>query len=203
MEIVILILAILVLFIFISKKGKKKNKVFINYQEQKLELSEKEKENIRQKLILSTEFKTVPIMNKSEFNIFRLLTELLNDDNHKEKKFRIFTQVGLGGVINTKTDYKVASQDEKDAFWAVNSLRADFIIVDSLGYPVVLIEYNGKGHNIENPAYRDIRKQYACQQVSLPIVAFYYKDDKNMEKEENNRKLEEVSKILFSHNIKK
>ncbi|AEW77347.1 adenylosuccinate synthetase [Aggregatibacter actinomycetemcomitans] len=86
---------------------------------------------------------------------------------------------------------------------AINSLRADFIILDCLGYPVVLIEYNGYGHNIENPAYRDIRKQYACQQVNLPLVIFYFKDDKNAAIEENNRKLEEVSRILLSHTVRK
>ncbi|TYA27464.1 DUF2726 domain-containing protein [Aggregatibacter actinomycetemcomitans] len=142
-------------------------------------------------------------MNKSEFNIFKSLTDLLNDEKYKGKNFRLFSQVGLGGIINTKTPYKSASQNEKNAFLAINSLRADFIILDCLGYPVVLIEYNGYGHNIENPAYRDIRKQYACQQVNLPLVIFYFKDDKNAAIEENNRKLEEVSRILLSHTVRK
>ena len=60
-----------------------------------------------------------------------------------------------------------------------------------------------KGHHIENPAYRDTRKKYACQQASLPLVTFYFKDDKNAEIEENNKKLEEVSRILLSHSVRK
>ena len=201
MKIVFLILGAFLFLICISKKPRKKKRTFPTYQTQ--EISEEEKENIRQKLILSTNFQTMPIMNKSEFEIFKLLTSLLTDDKHKRKNFRLFTQVGLGGVINTSTPYKVASQDEKKAFWAINSLRADFIIVDYLGYPVVLVEYHGKGHHIENPAYRDTRKKYACQQASLPLVTFYFKDDKNAEIEENNKKLEDVSRILLSHSVRK
>mgnify|MGYP000647176316 FL=1 len=157
MKIVFLILGAFLFLIFISKKPRKNKRIFPSYQTQ--EISEEEKENIRQKLILSTNFQTMPIMNKSEFEIFKLLTSLLTDDKHKRKNFRLFTQVGLGGVINTSTPYKVASQNEKKAFWAINSLRADFIIVDYLGYPVVLVEYHGKGHHIENiPACSHVYK---------------------------------------------
>lgn len=147
------------------------------------EASEKTQENSRQKLILATEFKPVPLMNKKEYKLFSALTTLLSTQ-HQGQGFRLFTQVGLGAFIQTKTPFAQASHNEKQAFWALNALRADFVIVDKQGYPVVAIEYHGKGHNTENPAYRDVRKQYAYQQIQLPLVTVYFKDNPQAETEE-------------------
>lgn len=72
MKIVFLILGAFLFLIFISKKPRKKKRIFPSYQTQ--EISEEEKENIRQKLILSTNFQTMPIMNKSELARLFILT---------------------------------------------------------------------------------------------------------------------------------
>ena len=68
-----------------------------------------------------------------------------------EPSWRVWPpQVSLGEVVQTvgRTDADNA------AFRWINSKRADFLVVDGGGWPLAVIEYQGKGHYRGNAAER-------------------------------------------------
>ncbi|OOF37976.1 hypothetical protein BKK49_10705 [Rodentibacter rarus] len=75
-----------------------------------------ETQNERIKSLLNTDLKSVSLMNKEEFLIFQSLEKLLNERFVKQK-YRLFTQVGLGGFIKTKKSERICSEDERKAFF--------------------------------------------------------------------------------------
>ncbi len=175
----ILIVVIIVVGVVIYTNNKKNKRYYYkqyNYPksqrfEKVREEDETEKENDRVKKILSTNLKPSSLMNKSEFRTFQALNNLLNRE-HKGQGYRLFSQVSLGGFIqvNNSDRYENWTKIEKDVFWAFNSLRADFLIIDAYGKPVLVVEYQGQGHRISNSSDRDLRKRYACQKAGIELV---------------------------------
>ena len=56
---------------------------------------------------------------------------------------------------------------DKEAYFAINSKRVDFLIVDKKGYAVIVIEYQGQGHYQDNAAKRDAVKREACRKAGV------------------------------------
>ncbi|OOF41480.1 hypothetical protein BKK51_10770 [Rodentibacter trehalosifermentans] len=137
-----------------------------------------ETQNERIKSLLNTDLKSVSLMNKEEFLIFQSLEKLLNERFVKQK-YRLFTQVGLGGFIKTKKSERICSEDERKAFFSINQLRADFLIIDRFGKPVLVIEYQGTGHRLNNSTDRDTRKRYACNKVGIELIEILGKEDQS------------------------
>ncbi len=169
----ILIIIVVIIGVVIYTNNNKKNKRYYYYPksqyfEKTQEEFEKEKENDRIKNILGTNLKPYPLMNKSEFRTFQALNNLLNSQ-HNKQGYRLFSQVSLGGFIKVNSSQNW-TKIEKNAFGAFNSLRADFLIIDVYGKPVLVIEYQGKGHRISNSSDRDLRKRYACQKAGIELI---------------------------------
>lgn len=122
-------------------------------------------QNDKIKQLLNAEFKACSLMNKAEFKVFRKLETLLTEQ-HGHQHYRLFSEVGLGAFIQPQNRVK----ENQDAFWLINHLRADFLIVDRFGLPVLVIEYQGSGHRINNSTDRDTRKRYACQKVGVELI---------------------------------
>ncbi|QQA41251.1 DUF2726 domain-containing protein [Pelagovum pacificum] len=95
------------------------------------------------------EYVTSPIMNKSEFRLFRSLSEVVSGFGNGH---RLFSQVSLSEVIRPKGT-------DRDAFNAINTRSLDFAVVDGRGHLVIAIEYQGEGHYQNGAFARDAIKR--------------------------------------------
>nr|WP_233127083.1 DUF2726 domain-containing protein [Rodentibacter sp. Ppn85] len=105
-------------------------------------------------------------MNKSEYQLFLKITQRLSSIENRQY-FRLFSQVSMGEILATK---------DNRHFALINSKRIDFLIIDRKGYPVIAIEYQGKGHYQQNAIERDAIKREACRKANIKYLEF---DDEN------------------------
>lgn len=108
-----------------------------------------------------------PLMNKSEYVIYRALEQRFN----KGQGGRVFAQVSLGEIIQTHHD---------EAFRAINSKRVDFLIIDPFGNALIAVEYQGSGHEGNYSKERDAIKQICFRRAGihfLEIVGNIGRDD--------------------------
>ncbi|MDU3075308.1 MAG: DUF2726 domain-containing protein [Mixta calida] len=98
------------------------------------------------------------LMNKSEYVVFCRLEALLAKTH---SSYRVFAQVSLGEILGS---------DSKPAYWAINSKRADFVIIDRTGQPVAVVEYQGTGHYQGDASVRDAVKREACKSAGIAFI---------------------------------
>jgi len=94
-------------------------------------------------------------MNKSEYAVFCRLEKLLSASH---RGYRIFSQVSLGENLDS---------DDKQAYLAINSMRADLVIIDWSGQPIAVVEYHGSGHYQDDAILRDAVKREACASAGI------------------------------------
>lgn len=107
-------------------------------------------------LVAKGTFRPVPLLNKSELSIYAQLDAVLRDSANG---YRVFPQVGLGGIVRS----------EKDIYKCYSDMRPDFTIVDRNGFPVLVIEYNGSGHYDRTSITRDGIKRTALEKAGIPL----------------------------------
>lgn len=108
--------------------------------------------------VRSSEFRKRPLMNKSEYSVFCKLEKLLSASH---RGYRIFSQVSLGEILGS---------DDKQAYLAINSKRADFVIIDWSGQPIAVVEYHGSGHFQGDAVVRDAVKREACASAGIAFI---------------------------------
>lgn len=118
--------------------------------------------------IAKSEFKSKPLMNKSEYKLYTQLVALLENTDAKQK-YRLFSQVAMGEFIQTPDNL---------AFRLINGKRVDFLIIDMSGHPVIVIEYQGGGHYQNDAIERDAIKKEACRKANIEYVEFPKQYDK-------------------------
>lgn len=174
--IIIFSIVIVIFLLIIKPKARRAKKITKYRREEPIFYYQKDDksyfQNERIKQILNTNFKSRQLMNKAEYKVFCTLDKLLLD-KHREQNYRLFVQVGLGGLIDPPKKLDDCTKEEREAFWAINHLRADFLIIDRFGKPVLVIEYQGAGHRMENSSDRDTRKRYACQKAGVDLVEVF------------------------------
>ncbi|WP_187488965.1 DUF2726 domain-containing protein [Duffyella gerundensis] len=111
--------------------------------------------------VRSNEFYKCPLMNKGEYGVFRKLEKLLSTSH---RGYRIFAQVSLGEILGS---------DDTQAYFAINSKRADFVIIDWAGQPVAVVEYHGSGHYKGNATVRDAVKREACKSAGIAFIELH------------------------------
>ena len=100
-----------------------------------------------------------PIMNRTEFKRFVWL-----EDWARGTPYRVFAQVPYGEVLGTP---------DRDAFRAINSKRADILVVDGRGMPVAAIEVQGAGHYQGDARARDAVKRAALASAGVPLIEVF------------------------------
>lgn len=110
------------------------------------------------KTVRSSEFRKRPLMNKSEYRVFCNLEKLLSVSH---RGCRVFAQVSLGEILGS---------DDKEAYLAINSKRADFVIIDWSGQPIAVVEYHGTGHYQGDATVRDAVKREACNSAGIAFI---------------------------------
>ena len=118
-----------------------------------------------------------PLMNRSEYKLFRKLEKHL-EKFYKGQIVRLFPQVAMGEFLGSEND---------DAFRLVNAKRVDFVIVDSSGEAVIVIEYQA--------VERDAIKREACRKAGIEFLEF--------KKNHDDLDFERVSRVLNMHLEKK
>lgn len=108
--------------------------------------------------VRSSEFRKRPLMNKSEYGVFCKLEKLLSTSH---RGYRVFSQVSLGEILGS---------DDKQAYLAINSKRADFVIIDWSGHPIAVVEYHGSGHFQGDAVVRDAVKREACASAGIAFI---------------------------------
>lgn len=108
--------------------------------------------------VKGSQFRKRQLMNKSEYAVFCRLETLLSKSH---SSYRVFAQVSLGEILGS---------DSKPAYWAINSKRADFVIIDRTGQPVAVVEYQGTGHYQGDASVRDAVKREACKSAGIAFI---------------------------------
>lgn len=150
-----LILIVVVGFIFLvvlgaitSKNGKKRYK-----------------KNTQKERVNDSEFRSVPVLNKSEIRCFNQLKYFLHN---LDPSLYLFPQVSMGEVVKA---------NNFDGFSVTNSKRYDFLIVNADFKALVAVEYNGKGHYKNNYQDRDEAKKRATEKAGISLVSISYQDN--------------------------
>lgn len=137
------------------------------------------KENYRAITIAKLPSKS--LLNNEEKIVFQALSGFIerwnnNDKNPKEaRSLLLLAQVSLGEFIGLTNHLDEWKQEEKDAYFALHSRRADFLIVDSDYMPILIIEHQGSGHFQGDWERKDKEKMTAYGYAGIPVVETYSK----------------------------
>ncbi|QAV47644.1 DUF2726 domain-containing protein [Pantoea agglomerans] len=165
----VLIAIAVVAYLISGAKRKRKGGVYrpkTDYQPPKRESHERAPEVVREQSVAERQLVTVrgnefykrPLMNKSEYAVFCRLEKLLSTSH---RGYRVFSQVSLGEILGS---------NDQQAYLAINSKRADFVIIDWSGQPKAVVEYHGSGHFQEDAILRDSVKREACSSAGIAFV---------------------------------
>jgi very-short-patch-repair endonuclease len=107
---------------------------------------------------MNADFERKRVMNRGEYRVFRII-ELEIDSNWRG--YRVLSQTALGEVIGSA---------DREAHGAINSKRADVMVIDAGGYPVLAVEVQGKGHFGADAAARDAVKKEALRKAGVAYL---------------------------------
>lgn len=108
------------------------------------------------KTVSAASFTARALLNRSEAKVFQTLDAAVLARN---SKWQVMAQVSLGEFL--------ASTD-RDAFFAVNSKRVDFALMDENCRVIHALEYQGSGHHAgESAAARDAVKKEALRKAGI------------------------------------
>lgn len=164
-----LIAIAVVAYLISGAKRKRKGGIYrrkTDYQPPKRESYDRAPEVVREQSVAERQLVTVrgnefykrPLMNKSEYGVFCRLEKLLSTSH---RGYRVFSQVSLGEILGS---------DDKQAYLAINSKRADFVIIDWSGQPIAVVEYHGSGHFKNDAIVRDAVKREACSNAGIAFI---------------------------------
>ena len=117
--------------------------------------------------VMMASFEKQRVMNAGEYRAFKIVEQEVRSSG---QGFRVFAQTNLGEVLQSKND---------DAFRSINSKRADIIIIDRGGWPVLAVEHQGKGHYQGKAAARDAVKKEALRKAGVGYVEVFEHDSED------------------------
>jgi len=138
-------------------RKKRRTKTSANYSYQNYNYNYVEDNNQLARVTNAT-FTAHPIMNKTEYSVFRVVENLIKE---KMPGHRVFAQTSLGEILRCP---------DQDAYRAINSKRLDILIVNPSGMAIAAIECQGAGHYQKNAAMRDAVKKEALRKVGVPMI---------------------------------
>ncbi|MBS0250928.1 MAG: DUF2726 domain-containing protein, partial [Proteobacteria bacterium] len=86
--------------------------------------------------VSKVEFEARPLLNRSEFQLLLVLEAVARE---VDAGHRVMAQTCYGEFLRLKRGPRNDNADR--AYRSINSKRADFVIVDSAGYPAAVVEY--------------------------------------------------------------
>lgn len=115
---------------------------------------------------LACSYERVPLLNGSEMRLLPAFEAVVR--NHGQGA-RLVLQVPLGEVLRPVA---VSGRPEaaKAGFHAINAKRVDFAVVDARGLLLAAVEYQGSGHALADPWFRDGVKRAALARAGVALV---------------------------------
>lgn len=107
------------------------------------------------KLVMKSDFRDRPLLNKSEGTVFRALDKIVIARN---PQWQVMAQVSVGEFI---------ACDDADAYRCINSKRVDFVLMDEHYCARHALEYQGNGHHQGSAAARDAVKKEALRKAGI------------------------------------
>ena len=107
------------------------------------------------KAVMKADFKPRSLLNKKEGNVFRSLDKFVIERN---PGWQVMAQVSVGEFL---------ASDDKDAYFAINSKRVDFVLMDEQCQVRHALEYQGNGHHQGSAAARDAVKKEALRKAGI------------------------------------
>jgi Protein of unknown function (DUF2726) len=105
--------------------------------------------------VMGAQFTARPLLNRPEAILFKALDAAVIARN---PGWQVMAQVSLGEFLGSP---------DKDAYWAVNSKRVDFALMDPDACVKHAIEYQGSGHHQGTAAARDAVKKEALRKAGI------------------------------------
>ena len=110
--------------------------------------------------------KAVPPVNREAVRVLYAIDEWIKD---MQPDWRFAFEVAMGGFI--KTPYAPDDPRQKRAFNSYSGKRVDFLLINRYGQPVLVVEYNGSGHDLSGDAdARMAVKRLALQKADIPLL---------------------------------
>lgn len=105
--------------------------------------------------VMAAEFQKQALLNRSELRVFAALEREFASTGCN---WRLMAQVSMGEILKSRN---------AEAYSAINSKRVDFLLVDTDGLPLHVIEYQGAGHYQNFAAARDAAKREALRKAGI------------------------------------
>lgn len=107
------------------------------------------------KLVMTANFRSRPLLNKSEGTVFRSLDKIVIARN---PGWQVMAQVSVGEFL---------ACDDEAAYRCINSKRVDFVLMDENCRALHALEYQGNGHHQGSAAARDAVKKEALRKAGV------------------------------------
>ncbi|MXO85924.1 DUF2726 domain-containing protein [Altererythrobacter aurantiacus] len=107
------------------------------------------------RIVMEANFQSRSLLNRPEAKVFKALDEAVIARN---PGWQVMAQVSLGEFLSSKS---------KPAYFAVNSKRVDFALMDEKCCVVHALEYQGSGHHQGSAAARDAVKKEALRKAGI------------------------------------
>ena len=107
------------------------------------------------RIVMEADFRPRSLLNRPEAKVFKALDEAVIARN---PGWQVMAQVSLGEFLSSKS---------KPAYFAVNSKRVDFALMDDKCQVVHALEYQGSGHHQGTAAARDAVKKEALRKAGI------------------------------------
>lgn len=111
--------------------------------------------------VMGAEFARSKVMGLAEYRAFYAVEQ---EVRIQRPSYRVFAQTALGEVIRST---------DRNAHSAINSKRVDVLVIDRAGYPVLAVEYQGRGHFRGDAAARDAVKKEALRKAGVAYVEVF------------------------------
>jgi Protein of unknown function (DUF2726) len=116
------------------------------------------------KAVMAASFHKRKVLSRAEYRAFKIVEDEVAT---LHKGYRVFAQTCLGEILE--------SPDES-AFRSINSKRADILVIDGGGWPVLVVEYQGNGHYQSTTAARDAVKKEALRTAGVQHLEVHPSD---------------------------
>jgi len=171
MEALVFIVIFLVL-IFITRRGKRKRYRkyrhhrgsfskydFMNWDAYAEQHASREPSDLS--IVSDTKYRPSSVMGREEAHIFYKIENWVEARGRGE---RVFAQVPMGTYLKTTSDH---------AHRLIRHKRPDYLVVDRMGMPVCVVEYQGGGHYQGDALERDRIKKAALTNADIPLVEIF------------------------------
>jgi len=119
------------------------------------------------KAVMAASFQKRRVLSPSEYRAFKIIEDEVTAFG---KGYRVFAQTCLGEILKSS---------DQTAFHSINSKRADILVIDGGGWPVLAIEYQGEGHYQSAAAARDAVKKEALRKAGVRHLEVYPADSED------------------------